>query len=269
MSRNSSPAVVAGIDGSQEAIHAALWAADEALHRNVPLRLVCVTKPKYPSTEEYYEDVRRARASLRLAQNAIEATGKQVKIETDVVAGLPGTALVAASWDAVMVCVGSVGIGRYARSILGSTAAYVAENAQCTVAIIRPPDEGQPEDINWILVAVTDAPDNDAVVEHAMSEAQLRHAPVLALGDSRDREKLQRKVEMWKQRFPDVHVYPVAGEADVADFLRKHRERVQLAVIGAAEAGEAERIVGSYYRGIVHHAGSSVIIVRSRASGTD
>jgi nucleotide-binding universal stress UspA family protein len=41
MNSTSSPArVVVGIDGSQAAVHAALWAIEEAVSRDVPLRLV-------------------------------------------------------------------------------------------------------------------------------------------------------------------------------------------------------------------------------------
>ena len=41
-SRQSGPAVVVGVDGSRTALHAALWAIDEAVARDVPLRLVYV-----------------------------------------------------------------------------------------------------------------------------------------------------------------------------------------------------------------------------------
>nr|WP_293313996.1 universal stress protein [Mycobacterium sp.] len=41
---NDSPApqpIVVGIDGSKAALQAALWAVDEALSRDAPLRLLC------------------------------------------------------------------------------------------------------------------------------------------------------------------------------------------------------------------------------------
>ncbi|MDT0551235.1 universal stress protein, partial [Streptomyces lonegramiae] len=45
--------IVAGIDGSQAALSAAQWAADEAVCRNVPLRLVYATKPTHTSADDY------------------------------------------------------------------------------------------------------------------------------------------------------------------------------------------------------------------------
>ena len=90
--------------------------------------------------------------------------------------------LVEASRDAEMICVGSVGIGRYARSILGSAATELAEKAHCPVAVLRAKPNQPPSDINWIVVRMTDAPDNDAFVKYAAWEAKLRRAPMLVLG---------------------------------------------------------------------------------------
>jgi nucleotide-binding universal stress UspA family protein len=84
----------------------------QAISRSVPLRLVYVTKPKHPSADDYYEDIRHAEASLRAAQAAVEAAGKPVKVETAILDGPAGPALVEESRDAEIICVGSVGIGR-------------------------------------------------------------------------------------------------------------------------------------------------------------
>ena len=268
MTDNHTPSsVVAGIDGSQTAIRAAQWAIDEAISRSVPLRLVYVTKATHPSADDYYEDIHHAEASLRTAQAAVEGIGKPVKVETATLSGPPGPALVAESRDAELICVGSVGIGRYARAILGSTATELAENAHCPVAIIRPHDNEAPHDINWVVVAMNREPDHEVVIDHAMQEAKLRHAPVLALGERQHlaeapRDYLDREVEKWKRRYPDVHLYPIANRADVAHFLKHHDERILLAVIGGSEAGELAHIVGPYGHPVFHHAVSSVLVVR-------
>lgn len=263
----STSPVIVGIDGSDTAIQAAEWAVDEAVTRGAPLRLVYVTKATHLGAEDYYEDVHHADASLKAARAAVEATGKPVHVETRILEGRPGTSLVAASWDAGMVCVGSVGIGRYARAILGSTATELAEAAHCPVAIIRPQSGKHRRDINWIVVAAKQQPGNDAVVEQAMKEAALRRAPVLLLGDRQDAEgvpdRLERQVRGWKQRYPDVHIYPVANSADVANFLKEHDERVQLAVIGGADADELADIVGPTGHPVFHHADSSALVVRN------
>lgn len=269
MNDNDTPLpVVAGIDGSETAIRAALWAIDETFSQDVPLRLVYVTKATHPSAEDYESEVRRGKAALRTAQAAIEATERPVKVETDIVAGPPAAALVEESRDAGLICVGSLGIGRSARAILGSTATELAERSLCPVAIIRPQgDEQSHRDINWVVVAINDEPDHRAVVERAMEEAKLRHAPVLAIGERQalrgTRGGLDTEVDNWRQRYPEVHIYPVADQPDVATFLRRHDERVQLAVIGGAESGQLADILGPFGHPLLRHSESSVLVVRS------
>ena len=94
-------------------------------------------KATHLSPEDYERDFAHAETSLREAQSAVEAGGKPVKIETEIPRGPAGPVLFEASRDAEMICVGSVGIGRYARSILGSAATELAEKAHCPVAVIR------------------------------------------------------------------------------------------------------------------------------------
>lgn len=262
MTKSDSPKpVVAAIDGSDTAINAALWAVDEAIARSVPLRLVCVMKATHPSAEDYYADKHHAEASIRAAQDAVEATGRPVKIETVILSGLPSFNLIEESQAADMICVGSVGIGRSARAILGSIATELAEKAHCPVAIIRPQDEIPRDevDIRWIVVAVTDESDNESVIESAMSEARLRQTPVLMLGG---RDGLDGIVEQWKGRYPDVHAYPVSDGADVARFLKRHDEWVQLAVIGGSRADEVMQILGPWGHPLFHRRAASVLIVR-------
>jgi nucleotide-binding universal stress UspA family protein len=260
--------IVVGIDGSQAAITAALWGIDEAISRGRPLRLVSVIKLTHPYPEDYERDLQHAETSLREAQSAVAATGKVVKIETEILRGPAGPALVEASRDAEMICVGSVGIGRYARSVLGSAATELAGKAHCPVAVIRATPDRPPSDINWIVFRMTHAPDNDAVVEYAAWEAKLRTAPMLVLG-GRPEEltehadgEFERRVQDWRQRHPEVHVYPITTKDGIASFLRANDERVQLAVISGAEADQLARLVGPHGHPLFRHPGCSVLVVR-------
>ncbi|PRC42807.1 universal stress protein [Mycobacterium sp. ITM-2017-0098] len=262
---NTSLPVIAGIDGSEIAVQAASWAVDEAACRKAPLRLVYVTKTTHAASD-YADDVRNGHTCLHEARAALEATGAPVTIETYVVDGPPAAALLAMSSQAQMICVGSVGIGRYARSILGSVAAELAEKAHCPVAVIRP-DSADPEDdeSGWIIVADNDRPENHAVVDHAMQEATLRHAPVLLLGENGrpdSRDALEQHIGSWKSRYPDVRVYPITNRAEVTHFLKKHREHVQLAVIGGSEGADVAQIVG-HGHSFFPHAASSALVIRS------
>jgi nucleotide-binding universal stress UspA family protein len=267
-------AVVVGIDGSEAAIHAAEWAVDEAISREVPLRLVEVIPERVEpaplaSVGNVRMELEYGETALTIASAAVEAAGKPVKVETAIIEGDPAAALIAESRDAEMICVGSVGIGRFAQALLGSTAAELAEAAHCPVAIIRSQQSRLKPHSALIVVAVDDSPDSDDVVEQAIGEAELRHAPVLALGvlrkDTGDMpsDELKRRVECWGQRYPGVKIYAGATRADIADFLAVMDRTVQLAVIGSAHADQVAHLIGPHRHPILGHADCSVLIVRS------
>ena len=273
-SNTPQPSVVVGIDGSQAAIQAAEWAVDEAVSREVPLRLVEVIAERvepapFASVGNVRMEVEYAETALRIAAAAVAAAGKPVKVETASLRGDPATALIAESRNAEMVCVGSTGIGRFARALLGSTVAELAEAAHCPVAIIRTQQSRPKPDSALIVVAVNDSPGNDDVVEQAMVEAQLRHAPVLALGVWRDDlgempcDELDRRVHFWERRYPSVQFHARATRTGITDFLDVSDRRIQLAVIGSTDIDQVARLIGPHRHPILGHADCSVLIVRS------
>lgn len=240
---------------------------------DIPLRIVHVVhveeQPAAPA-DAFRLDVQYAEASLRAAAAAVKDTGKPVKIETEILWGPVDTALTDESRNAAMICVGSVGIGPIASELVGSTAATLAEKAHCPVAIIRTPHDKPVSGADWVVVVVDNESDNDTVVEYAMNEAQLRQAPVLALGVWQEDfgetpyDELDRRVDIWKQRFPDAHNhnYPVATRAGVAQYLADNKdESIQLAVLGRTDADQVTQIIGPHGHPIIRHAECSVLIV--------
>ncbi|WP_375481483.1 universal stress protein [uncultured Mycobacterium sp.] len=275
MNTTSPPrSVIVGIDGSQAAIRAAEWAIDEAVSREIPLRLIHVIHDHVEpaptaSVGNVQMEVEYGETALRKACAAVATSGKPVKVETGILQGDPAKTLIAESRDAEMICVGSVGIGRFARALLGSTAAELAEAAHSPVAIIRTQQtEPKPGSV-VIAVAVNDSPGNDDVVRHAMEEAELRHAPVLALGAWREDlgdmpyDDLHRRMQFWSQRYPGVTVHAAATHTGISDFLAFSDRRVQLAVIGSTDADQVPLLIGPHSHPILGHAECSVLIVRS------
>jgi len=268
---DSAGPVVVGIDGSNAAIGAAQWAAKEATHQDVPLRLVHVIQvagesiasaSAYPAEQDYAE------SSLRAACLAVEAMGLPVKIETAVLLGDVDSALITESNTATLICVGSVGIGRVASRVLGSTAATLAERAQCPVAIIRRSDYGPLPEAGFIAVVVDDRPGNNQVVQRAMEEARVRRAPVLALGIGRwsqfevDNEKLYRHLDHWLRCYPDVEVEVASTRLSLARYLEGRIGGVQLVVVGSNDASGLAQLVGPHGPPILTHADCSVLVVR-------
>ena len=266
--------IVVGIDGSHTAINAALWAIDEAVSREIPLRLVHVIHPDPVAAKLVAvtdpREVEYGEADLRIAAGLVTATGKPVKVKTALLSGDAGAALIAESRNADMVCVGSVGIGRLSRALLGSTAADLAEGAHCAVAIIRAHhDHPRTSGGGWIVVPIDHSPDNDTVVEQAMEEARRRHATVLALGVWHEHgretsyDALDRRVQPWRAGYPDLRIYQVATPAGVAGFLADNEAWIQLAVIGRADAREVAQLVGPQAHPVLGHVECSVLVVGS------
>src|SRR6476660_1005592 len=135
-----SPAVVVGIDGSRTAVDAALWAVDEAVSRDIPLRLVYAIDPDTSSSRDP-EDAARALATAELAVRdaftAVESTGKPVKIEVEILQDRPTRALLQAARSADLLWFGSMGLRHSTRGTVGSTAAALASSAHSPVAIVR------------------------------------------------------------------------------------------------------------------------------------
>lgn len=266
--------IVVGIDGSDAAINAAKWAVSEAVSRDVPLRLVYAIpqpQPDAPAGDDRL-DIEYGETALRTACAALHASGEPVKIETDLVHGSPKSVLVDESRDAAMICIGSVGIGQIARKVLGSTAESVAQNAHCPVAVIRSSHETPKSASGSVAIAVDDSPTNDAVLEHGFREAELRGAPILAMGVWRwgfgeiPFGQLDHRLGSWVSQYPDVHVFPAAARHGAAEFLSGTQEPIQLAVVSSADAGEVARMVGPISP-LFGHSGCSVLVVRKVNEG--
>lgn len=230
--------VVVGVDGSRAAAHAALWAVDEAVSRDIPLRLVSVIDPVGISSAhaDAVQDA-SANAALYEARRAIDATGKPVKIETEILRGKPLAALVEQSLWAAMVCVGSIGL-KHACDGVGSVAAGLAGPALCPLAVIRRPvGRSATPQVGSIVVEVH----NGVVLRHAFEEARLRGAPLRAIsvsrserpddlgdGDRLAQAQLNRRIAQWTRLYPDVLVECAIVHGTVCRYLATNAESVQL-----------------------------------------
>jgi nucleotide-binding universal stress UspA family protein len=167
---NSSPKpVVVGIDGSQEAIGAAKWAAEEAISRDVPLRMVYIINAD-PIAPGYSFRVPMGELALRVATKAVTDHDKTLKVETVLSTGPVPQTLARESRHAEVLCLGAVGMGRLGGRLLGSTATALARTAKSPVAVIARPVARTSFDP--IVVLVDPAEDGDIIVYHALTHAR-------------------------------------------------------------------------------------------------
>jgi nucleotide-binding universal stress UspA family protein len=253
--------IVVGIDGSKAAVRAALWAVDEAVSRDVPLRLLYAIER---------DDAKEAAAemAIRRAYTAIEVTGQPVKIETEVVQGPPVRALIRASASAALMCVGAFGLRHFRPGRVGSTAAALAISAQCPVAIIRGRDNHLRQPADGIVVEVDGSADNGVLLGAAVEEALLRNAPIQAVvsrrpgpGDRRALADLDRRLDRWRRRYPQLRLESAAVHPTLTEYLAHTRRSVPLVIVGAHDSQHLKELVGPIGSAILQDADSSLLVV--------
>lgn len=249
------PAIVVGVDGSRASVGAAVWAIDEAVGRDLPLRLLAIGSDSTSSDRALHD-----------AAEAVTVTGRRVEVQMAIVTGQPTAALVAASASAVMLCVGAVGLKHFDHNRVGSTAGALAGAAHCPVAVVR----GDVPRTGWVVAELDGTPDSAAVLQFAVDEARLRHAPLRVLGtsqaDAHDpdatgnadrvvRAQLDRRLEEWKHRYPDLDVAPVAVRGSGLGYLTDNAASIGLVVVGARNTAAVGELIGA------HHVDCPVLIV--------
>ncbi|MBV8928178.1 MAG: universal stress protein [Mycobacteriaceae bacterium] len=276
------PAIAIGIDGSKSAVCAALWAIDEAVSRDIPLRLLYAVG-QLDAKDLHPDDAARklaaAETAVRYAVTAIESTDRPVKIEVEITQETPLNTLVRASRSAVMVCVGAIGFNHFQRGRVGSTAAAVAAAAHCPVAVIRPPDRRPGPHAGWIAVLADESPNNGVVLETAVEEARLRDTPLRVITcwqsrftytyddpvvpeiNRRIRADLRRRLAQWKRRYPELDVEAVVVHGDIVDYLAKNGQSVQLVIVPARDRRDVRALVGPAGNAALHRSDCSVLIV--------
>jgi nucleotide-binding universal stress UspA family protein len=161
--------VVVGYNGRGHSRAALLWAAAEAVRRDVVLRVVYAAN--YPGMT-----LEPGPGLLELEHGALEAArevtihGVSEALESypDVrVAGAtevtsPSQALTAASSDAGLVVLGTRGLGRVAGALLGSVAFAVAARAECPVIVAKGGPSDRPVLSEDRVVVGTDGSDTAA-----------------------------------------------------------------------------------------------------------
>lgn len=259
----SAPTVVVGVDGSKAATNAACWAVDEAVSRDIALRLVYVIEPHLSGAKVHDAQLAAARSALYDARRAVEATRKTVKMETEILSGNPLTKLTEESRSAALMCVGAIGLHHANRGV-GSISAALAVSALCPVAVIHRP-AGQPVAPSVARVVVQ--ADNGAALHHAFEEARLRRAPLRAISVSQPRgaddsgenrlaqAQLNRRVARWTRLYPDVEVESAVVRDSLDHYLAANDGPDQLFVTDS---------YGCFDLCGAHHTGRSVLAVRSR-----
>jgi nucleotide-binding universal stress UspA family protein len=135
------PEVVVGVDGSENSVEAVRWAVDYARAKGLNVRVISAFDIPWrifitpTSTDENYADA--AKEALDSTMERAFPDGTDLQIKRQVVQGRPELALGAASKNAVVLVIGSHGVGLLPGVTLGSVANYCVNHASCPVVVIR------------------------------------------------------------------------------------------------------------------------------------
>ncbi|GAA1016440.1 stress protein [Streptomyces sp. F-3] len=298
--------VVAGVDGSEESLAAAEWAAREAERRGRSLRLFHAWN-WHPGPAGVRVDAarrRRARQVLGRAEERIRKACPTVRLEEEQVLGPATTALLRAADRADLLVLGSRGLSGFTGFLVGSVALGTVARATCPVVLVRageeaadehfPEADGSPSTRTGyrdVVLGLNVALPCDAVIEFAFREAQLRRArlravyawqqpSVLGLGpgeialvDDPGRAEewqsfLSAVLRVWRDKYPEVEVVETVVRDKPSTALVRAASGASLLVVGRRpSARPAGPSTGPVTHAAIHHAGCPVAVVPHEPHG--
>jgi nucleotide-binding universal stress UspA family protein len=288
--------VVVGVDGSDEALSAAIWAAAVAKKFDASLELVS----GLPGANHLLTDVGTAIRAAALAEYREHAATVLKSTEEAARAAAPGldvmtlrtdepadTLLISRSRTAQLVVLGAGAITPAAAVLVGSTTLAVSSGAACPVVVWRG-DQDVPTEQPIILGV--DGERTGAVAfktafefaRHFDVELRAVHAwpslrppawmanPYLIDLDGLEAiqwAELLNVLEPWTARYPDVRVTNFVEPEGPATALLRHAEGAQLVVVGSRDRSLlAATVLGSTGLNLLHHCPSPVAICHSPKS---
>ncbi|MFF0433897.1 universal stress protein [Streptomyces sp. NPDC004327] len=293
--------IVAGVDGSPESLAAADWAAREAAHRGLPLRLVHAWRWEplaLPLDQDPTAQQQVAREVLREAENAVAGRHPGLPLSAQVIGDTPVAALLGTVDEAELLVIGSRGQGALAGFLLGSYGQQIIAASPVPVVAVRSRgtgpatdgaagDEAVEETPGEILVGQDGSPEDSApVLKVAFETAAARGASIqavrawslppliayspssLALADEAgglvpfEEKALGEALAPWRERFPDVPVTEHVELGSAGQVLLSRSGAARLLVVGRrARRGALGQRIGSVAHAALHLAPCPVVVV--------
>ncbi|MFD5891734.1 universal stress protein [Streptomyces sp. NPDC060334] len=279
--------VVVGLDGSDAARSAALWAAEEAVHRNRPLHLVYGADTDGRALFMSVETIERVRVNGRKLLDdiakAVSDGHPGLRVTTEFSRANAVISLHRAGALHGTVVVGSRGLGGFNALMLGSVGLDVAASAMTPVIIVRGTDVT--EETGTVLVAVRDEHDL-LYARYAAREAELRKGrlrllhvwnvmqsvgEVVSMLDGVGEiagvheAALRALTEVVREEFPDLEVLADAEKSvSVAGVLVEASRHADLLVMGGRRIPGSlgiGRNLGRVTHSVLHHAHCPVLLI--------
>lgn len=277
--------VIVGVDGSDDSLRAARWAANLAMRNGRELVVLHAWEPfRYrplgPGDQEYAQVHEHASQILREGVDAAGEHWPMLNVTGRLATASPTIALRAHSESASVVVIGAHGNGALGSFLLGSVGVDLAGHTLCPLAVVR----GTVHPSGPVVVGVDDSPRTQEVLEFAFHEAWARSAPLHAIhswatpvavsdwphdeaqlmhdAEKHAKELLEALVEPFRSRYPDVHVECLATSGSPRHNLVGASLGAQVVVVGTrGRGGFSGLVLGSTSHSLIHHASCPVVIV--------
>ena len=284
--------IVVATDGSEHSLLAVEWAAREAVLRGSPLRIVAVAampprmadRRNSPDVDTVADVLSHNRdQALSAAADRAAAAAPGLSIMTDVLTGPPAQAIVDSGSGALMLVVGSRGMGTFAAVVLGSVSRYAASNAPCPAVVVR----DEPESPRGVVaVGLGDPDEGSDALTFAFEEAVARKAsltvihafdtppadltrpgksfsaPSLRHAEEEAGRQLDELLADWRRKYPDVEVGQDVVHGHPGRALVSLSEHADLVVIGR-HGNSALPGPGAVRHAVLTHAHGPVAVVPS------
>ncbi|WP_432845035.1 universal stress protein [Amycolatopsis sp. CA-161197] len=290
MSATANHRIVVAVDGSGTAATAALWAATEAVRRDVPLLVFTAYGIEdtgfggkvYPPSEWLAVKQAEADGLLRRTRATVQAAVPGLEIATEASDRGAVPALLEISHRAHLLVTGEPA-GAIAGLFSGSPDVDLAAKAHCPVVVVR----GAENVDGPVVVGCDGSPLSEAAIAWGFEEASIRNAPLIALyvwhdGDSAGlfsdgnvafqgetvRESghrlLAERLAGWPEKYPDVRVERRVDHDKPRHRLLSTSHGAQLLVVGSrGRGGVTGLVLGSTSQALLHHAACPVMVVRA------
>ena len=288
--------IVCAVDGSDASKTAAKWAANTAVKRGIPLRLVSsYSMPQFLYAEgmvppqELYEDLEaETLEKVEEAKKVALDYMPDVDVSHQIEEGSPIDMLLDLSEQCTMIVMGSRGLGGLSGMVMGSVSAAVVSHASCPVVVVRE-DNAVTEETKYgpVVVGVDGSGVSQKAIENAFKEAQARGAELIAVHTWMDMQVqaslaglsaaqqqwqvveeeqnalLGQRLAGWSERFPDVKVTKVVTRDRPVRALADASEGAQLLVVGShGRGGFKGMLLGSTSRALLQAAPCPMMVVR-------
>ncbi len=178
--------IVVGIDPVREGHLALAWAADEAHHRRLALRLVVAVPPAHDTqhvddTPRHQARTRRGKDALRAAADWARTRRPDVAVTSALADGPPAAVMAGLAQEAAMTVLGSRHLSRAEEFLsTGSLVVPVTARARCPVVVVGDA-EHTTQDPAYLVVGVDGSESSRAALALAFEEADLRRCALRAI----------------------------------------------------------------------------------------